>query len=121
MRFRSLFQGFREFGRKRNPRFLFFPGDHCFVCQKSRDWRVGVGPRKIVIFGGSGKNRPNRRGSERFWCTQLLAPPAPESHPALTKFRRLFVTCGVITRYFFVAFSWFFRGFFVAFSWPSSV
>ena len=31
--------------------------------------------------------------------------------------RRLFVTCGVFTRYFFVAF----RGFFVAFSWPSSV
>ena len=28
--------------------------------------------------------------------------------------RRLFVTCGVFTRYFFVAFSWFFRGFFVA-------
>ena len=53
--------------------------------------------------------------------------------------RRLFVTCGVSTRYFFVAFpwlfvalfrlekqclglfvafSWFFRGFIVAFSWP---
>ena len=29
-------------------------------------------------------------------------------------FRRLFVTCGVFTRYFFVAFSWLFRGFFVA-------
>ena len=29
-------------------------------------------------------------------------------------FRRLFVTCCVFTRYFFVAFSWFFRGFFVA-------
>ena len=28
--------------------------------------------------------------------------------------RRLFVTCGVFARYFFVAFSWFFRGFFVA-------
>ena len=27
--------------------------------------------------------------------------------------RRLFGTCGVFTRYFFVAFSWFFRGFFV--------
>ena len=55
-------------------------------------------------------------------------------------FRRFFVTCGVFTRYFFVAFSCFFRGpllsrktvfgpfsllsrgffvvFFVAFSWP---
>ena len=33
------------------------------------------------------------------------------------KVRRLFVTCGVFTRYF----SWLFRGFFVAFSWPSSV
>ena len=46
-------------------------------------------------------------------------------------FRRLFVTCGVFTRYFFVTFSWLFRGpllsrktvfglfryFFVAFSW----
>ena len=28
--------------------------------------------------------------------------------------RRLFVTCGVFARYFFVAFSWLFRGFFVA-------
>ena len=32
----------------------------------------------------------------------------------MSKVRRLFVTCGVFTRYFFVAFSWFFRGFFVA-------
>ena len=31
-----------------------------------------------------------------------------------TYVRRLFVTCCVFTRYFFVAFSWFFRGFFVA-------
>ena len=54
----------------------------------------------------------------------------------LPRFRRLFVTSDVFTRYFFVAFSWFFRGFsvaliclekqclgifrgfFVAFSWP---
>ena len=28
--------------------------------------------------------------------------------------RRLFITCGVFTRYLFVAFSWLFRGFFVA-------
>ena len=28
--------------------------------------------------------------------------------------RRLFVTCDVFARYFFVAFSWLFRGFFVA-------
>ena len=32
---------------------------------------------------------------------------------AETLFRRLFVTCGVFTRYLFVAFSWLFRGFFV--------
>ena len=34
--------------------------------------------------------------------------------PLLSRIRRLFVTCGVFTRYFFVAFSWLFRGFFVA-------
>ena len=36
---------------------------------------------------------------------QLLAGPT---------IRRLFVTCDVFTRYFFVAFPWLFRGFFVA-------
>ena len=34
--------------------------------------------------------------------------------------RRLFVTCGVFTRYFSVAFSWLFRDFFVALFWPFS-
>ena len=33
-----------------------------------------------------------------------------ESHSWVTLFRRLFVTCDVFTRYFFVAFSWLFRG-----------
>ena len=39
---------------------------------------------------------------------------AEESGFPKRKLRRLFVTCGVFTRYFFVVFSWFFRGFFVA-------
>ena len=30
--------------------------------------------------------------------------------PPKKGFRRLFVTCGVFTRYFFVTFSWLFRG-----------
>ena len=41
--------------------------------------------------------------------------PPPEALYEHT-IRRLFVTCDVFTRYFFVAFSWFFPGFFLAFS-----
>ena len=68
--------------------------------------------------------------SQRFLDTRTNSPRKPPN------IRRLFVTCGVFTRYFFMVFSWLFRGpllsrktvfgpfswfyvvFFMVFSWP---
>ena len=62
------------------------------------------------------KNRCNSRIWRVFVNSRMVFPAKhSESRTKNTPFfRRLFVTCGVFTRYFFVTFSWFFRGFFVA-------
>ena len=69
---------------------------------------------QVQVGDGGGLSAGNK-GKGTGKSMQTFLPKLPFSK--LPLIRRLFVTCGVFTRYF----SWLFRGFFVAFSWPSSV
>ena len=100
---------------------------HILSCQSFTDKHYGAGSDVLGCSREHGNNKP----------LQIVGQET--ENVKLGHVRRLFVTCDVFTRYFFVVFScffflvalislekqclrlfpWLFRGFFVAFSWPS--
>ena len=95
-------------------------------CPADGVWRIGRGgsPARVLKTrftpseSSAGHGLPPQRAPKQCPVNGvrrvLWGPVSRHGLLDTLKIRRLFVTCGVFTRYFFVAFSWLCRGFLVA-------